>query len=290
MKYFRFIAILWLMMFFLVKGSSQPQQIILQPKDLRISENQLGEASDIIRQRLEKTGLKVISLDLRGREKMLEITFADGHRFKSDELLLTLQGALQFRETVDRMDFLNRIPEDDPLRAYLFSNSKEEVREFQKGNAILAEIDVENQNVVQAHLDRLHKSGYMNDLQVVFGFPGAADKLRLYCLLNPDRFSLDRDDIAEINLISKQNDNGTDISLTFTDKGAQIWTKMTAQNLGRMIAVTMDGRVLMAPKVVEKMTGGKLQITGLWEDRGDQVLYTILTTDLLPSGFEIAYE
>ncbi|MCB0665780.1 MAG: hypothetical protein KDC80_08155 [Saprospiraceae bacterium] len=290
MKYFRFIAILWLIMVFLAKGNSQPQQIILQPKDLQISENQLGEASEIIRKRLDKTGLKVISLDLRGREKMLEITIADGHRSKSDELLLTLQGDLQFRETVDRMDFLNRIPEDDPMRAYLLSNSNEELREFQGGNAILAEIDVENQTIVQAHLDRLRKSGYMHDLQVFFGFPDAADKLRLYCLLNQDRFSLDRDDIAEINLISKRNDSGTDISLTFTDKGAQIWTKMTAQNLGRMIAVTMDGRVLMAPRVVEKLTGGKLQITGIWEDRGDQVLYTILTTDLLPTAFEIAYE
>jgi hypothetical protein len=43
----------------------------------------------------------------------------------------------------------------------------------------------------------------------------------------------------------------------------------------------------MAPKVVEEITGGKMQLSGLWGDGGDKVIYAILKTKMLPTSFDI---
>lgn len=52
------------------------------------------------------------------------------------------------------------------------------------------------------------------------------------------------------------------ISLTFTAKGAQSFRKITADNVGKRLAIIVDGKVLSAPVIREAISGGKAQITG----------------------------
>ena len=52
------------------------------------------------------------------------------------------------------------------------------------------------------------------------------------------------------------------ISLVFNDEGSKLFEKLTEKNVGRPIAVFLDGELITAPLVQEKITGGKAQITG----------------------------
>lgn len=52
------------------------------------------------------------------------------------------------------------------------------------------------------------------------------------------------------------------VSLEFTEEGAQKFADLTAQNVGRTIAISLDGKILTAPNVKEPITGGKAVITG----------------------------
>ena len=45
-------------------------------------------------------------------------------------------------------------------------------------------------------------------------------------------------------------------------KGAQKFADLTSANVGRTIAILLDGEVLTAPRVNEPITGGKAVITG----------------------------
>ncbi len=52
------------------------------------------------------------------------------------------------------------------------------------------------------------------------------------------------------------------ISLEFTSEGAKVFEQLTEKNIGKQIAVFLDGQVITAPVVQEKISGGRAQITG----------------------------
>ena len=58
------------------------------------------------------------------------------------------------------------------------------------------------------------------------------------------------------------NGNQPLVSMEFSDEGGQKFADVTARNVGKRIAITLDGEVLTAPVVQEAITGGRAQITG----------------------------
>lgn len=52
------------------------------------------------------------------------------------------------------------------------------------------------------------------------------------------------------------------VSLEFSDEGGQKFADLTTKNVGRRIAILLDGQILTAPNVKEPITGGKAVITG----------------------------
>ena len=53
-----------------------------------------------------------------------------------------------------------------------------------------------------------------------------------------------------------------EVSLEFTSDGANIFEEVTGRNVGKPLAVFLDGNLISAPRVSEKIIGGKAQITG----------------------------
>ena len=58
------------------------------------------------------------------------------------------------------------------------------------------------------------------------------------------------------------NNNQNVVSLEFSDEGGKKFAELTAQNVGKQIAILLDGEVLTAPRVNEAITGGRAVITG----------------------------
>lgn len=52
------------------------------------------------------------------------------------------------------------------------------------------------------------------------------------------------------------------IDMCFGDSDAETWAKVTRDNIGRQIAIVVDGEVTSAPIVQSEITGGVAQITG----------------------------
>lgn len=53
-----------------------------------------------------------------------------------------------------------------------------------------------------------------------------------------------------------------EVFLEFDDTGAKIFEDVTARNIGKQVAILVDGNLLTAPRVNEKISGGRAQITG----------------------------
>ncbi|ACZ19449.1 protein-export membrane protein SecD [Thermanaerovibrio acidaminovorans DSM 6589] len=77
------------------------------------------------------------------------------------------------------------------------------------------------------------------------------------------------------------------VSLKFNDAGAKLFDEATAQNVGRQIAIVLDGVVVSAPVVQERIRGGEAQISGRFTEAEAKRLAIMLRAGALPVGVEI---
>jgi len=64
------------------------------------------------------------------------------------------------------------------------------------------------------------------------------------------------------DLIFNQQTGAPLISLQFNDEGAKLFEQLTSQNVGKILAIFIDGIAISTPVVQEAISGGKAQISG----------------------------
>ncbi|MDP3900830.1 MAG: protein translocase subunit SecD [bacterium] len=77
------------------------------------------------------------------------------------------------------------------------------------------------------------------------------------------------------------------IELEFNDEGAVLFRELTEQNIGRPIAIFLDGFLLQAPTVREAILGGRAQITGGFTAEEGRQLARELNAGALPVPIEL---
>jgi len=81
-----------------------------------------------------------------------------------------------------------------------------------------------------------------------------------------------------------------EVSLSMNNTGAKTWEKMTEENIGRSIAIVLDGLVRSFPTVQTKISGGNSQITGGFTQEEAQDLSNILNSGKLQTRVNIIEE
>jgi SecD/SecF fusion protein len=80
------------------------------------------------------------------------------------------------------------------------------------------------------------------------------------------------------------------ISMTMTDEAARTWATLTGDNIGKSIAIVLDGYVYSYPTVQGKISGGSSQITGDFTSREADDLVNILKAGKMPAPSHIVEE
>lgn len=78
------------------------------------------------------------------------------------------------------------------------------------------------------------------------------------------------------------------VSLKFNSDGAKAFEAATAENVGKQIAIVLDGITVSAPVVQEKISGGEAQITGSFSTDEANRLGIMLRAGALPVAVEVA--
>lgn len=68
--------------------------------------------------------------------------------------------------------------------------------------------------------------------------------------------------VASAQVGRNQQTGRVEVLLNFNEEGAKLFEDITARNVGKQLAVLLDGNVVTAPVVNEKISGGQAQITG----------------------------
>ena len=80
------------------------------------------------------------------------------------------------------------------------------------------------------------------------------------------------------------------VSMVMNTDGARRWAQLTKQNIGRSIAIVLDGYVYSAPNVSNEITGGRSQITGHFTPEEAKDLANVLKSGKMPAPAHIVQE
>lgn len=81
--------------------------------------------------------------------------------------------------------------------------------------------------------------------------------------------------------------NVVEVGLEFNSAGAEKFAKATSENVGRPIAIILDGKVLQTPVVNEPITGGRARITGYESLPEAHTIAVLLKSGALPLKTEV---
>jgi len=77
------------------------------------------------------------------------------------------------------------------------------------------------------------------------------------------------------------------VSLTFDSTGGRIFERVTRKNVGKRLAIVLDGNVYSAPQIREAIGGGRASITGGFKYTEASDLAIVLRAGALPAPVEI---
>ncbi|MBR6323457.1 MAG: protein translocase subunit SecD, partial [Victivallales bacterium] len=80
------------------------------------------------------------------------------------------------------------------------------------------------------------------------------------------------------------------IGLGFNQRGAIAFGEVTGANIGRMLAIVLDGRVYSAPRINDAITGGNAEITGSFTFEEAKRLSVVISSGNVPVSIEINSE
>lgn len=93
--------------------------------------------------------------------------------------------------------------------------------------------------------------------------------------------------LSKANLEFDQTTFEPVVGLVFNDEGAQLFAKLTKENVGKRIAIYLDGVAISAPTVNEEITGGRAQISGRFTPDEAKQLVRNLNAGALPIPIEL---
>ncbi|PYN08742.1 MAG: protein translocase subunit SecD [Candidatus Rokuibacteriota bacterium] len=97
--------------------------------------------------------------------------------------------------------------------------------------------------------------------------------------------------LTSANVAADPNSPGNwQVTVTFNEAGRQRFAEITEQNVGRSLAIVLDGVVSSAPRINERIPGGNAVITGRFTIQEAQDLKIVLNEGALPATVQILEE
>ena len=104
------------------------------------------------------------------------------------------------------------------------------------------------------------------------------------------RIILNGDNLVDAKPRMDTQNNETIVSFTLDRVGAKKFGKATTENVGKQLAIILDGKIISAPSIREPIIGGSGQITGNFTFQSATDLALLLRSGALPAPMNIIEE
>ncbi len=137
------------------------------------------------------------------------------------------------------------------------------------------------------------RSGPPPGREILYGYEGTASarvrREKIPYLLEA-RTLMTGEAIADANVRRGDQLEGLYVELVLNSVGSTAFDRLTAENVGRLLAIVLDGRVYSAPQIRERISGGVASITGSFDFQEARDLAIVLRAGALPAPVRIIEE
>lgn len=102
--------------------------------------------------------------------------------------------------------------------------------------------------------------------------------------------ALEGDVVTNAKADQGQRGSAWEVSMTMSSAGASRWATITGAEIGKSIAILLDGYVYSAPTVNDRIEGGRSSITGNFTPQEAQDLENVLKSGKMQAGVRIVQE
>ena len=134
------------------------------------------------------------------------------------------------------------------------------------------------------------------DVKLLWGvkpMSGSESVFELYAIkanTRDGKAPLDGSAVVEAREQYAQHGSSAEVSMIMNPSGARTWARLTADNVGRCIAIVLDGYVYSAPVVHGEISGGQSSISGQFTINEARDLANVLKSGKLPAPARITQD
>ena len=257
----------------------------------------LLSSTEIIRNRIDAMGVTEPVIQTKGNNQIV-IEIAGIQDTSRAESLIKNTGKLEFKLVKDNYKTwskkLNKLTGFSEISKYIYIFNGNTMLEFNAApsSAILPYTFVQNEfvNDVSKIFTNNDNVGYLIDSEFLWGKPDQEFEgftqlffLNKYVELSGSEIKNPR---AQQFPIEDMNSGQWYISLEF--ENPRVFEEITDDNKGKFLAIVLDNEVKMAPRINQKISGGKAQITGNFSKNEAKDIEAILIAGELPSKISVA--
>lgn len=257
----------------------------------------LLSSTEIIRNRIDAMGVTEPIVQTKGNNQIV-IEIAGIQDTSRAESLIKNTGKLEFKLVKDNYKTwskkLNKLTGFSEISKYIYIFNGNTMLEFNAApsSAILPYTFVQNEfvNDVSKIFTNNDNVGYLIDSEFLWGKPDQEFEgftqlffLNKYVELSGSEIKNPR---AQQFPIEDMNSGQWYISLEF--ENPRVFEEITDDNKGKFLAIVLDNEVKMAPRINQKISGGKAQITGNFSKNEAKDIEAILIAGELPSKISVA--
>lgn len=204
----------------------------------------------------------------------------------TEDLIAEVQSTAQPAETAEEVGASRYTRENNPLFALLNPDYA--------GGAVVGTVAISDTATVAKYLrmDAVREL-LPADVQFKWGIKGDASqngRFYLYALKvsTPDgKAPLDGSVVVDARETYAERGAQAKVSMTMNSEGVQEWARLTGDNVGRCIAIVLDGYVYSAPVVSGKIDGGSSEISGNFTIQEAKDLANVLKSGKVPAPARI---
>ncbi|MCB9556798.1 MAG: protein translocase subunit SecD [Deltaproteobacteria bacterium] len=264
----------------------------------------IRQAKATIRGRIDEFGVAEPSVMLKGRDIVVELPGLTKKDFDRIKKLIGRTAQLEFKICDDESDVMRQaaalVKEGGPIEV-----RTEDYDGKQRGRVVYTALASKDKRRLQEFLENLPKNGVKipADREILLGEERALDKKG-----NPlqekvwvthmlrRRTELSGEYITDAQVQWDDRTQRPEVGLTFDRTGANIFAKVSGDNIGYRMAIVLDGKVNSAPVLQSRIGGGRARITlGGFRSRNELMseardLAAVLRAGALPAPLRKTFE
>lgn len=244
----------------------------------------LSNAVDVVRRRLNNSGLAEIPVTRQGEDKILvQLPGMDQSQAQDALAVIQKQGALEFRLVVSENDenfgrLVTRI------RQMGLTGEKYNIHEDTLESVPASQVGEDGTSTVDGRM----LFDWLKEPDEV-GSDGGIRENRNYQLVMK-RPEMRGDSIVSARAEPDPARASWRVTLAFDSAGATEFERITARNIGKRMAIVLDGQLQSAPTIQSRIAGGNAEITGNFDQRTAQQLDIVLKSGSLKVKIEKEYD